>query len=450
MSTSALAGILITNVVPANVTPETFSIIGAVSPVSAAQSFSLSVYSDPAGTTNLAGQIGIEYYPLASGNPLLTNSYDRLLNQSTLRQQSASQGLLYARVSYCAPGTTYYYQLKVTNTNGQSAVWPASGPLPAVTTAQQTSFVLEDLQVVVTVNDRNIEGGIVTISATNSPSVLAAVVGDGAATNQAFFNLNDLLALSGATNLAFASNQGFTAAVLSAAPASLSQPFALGFSNVFLVAQESQLALTPLLAQLSLGSTAALTGTGGSLSVMLNSSAALSGFSLILDMPIAEFSDFFVQPTATLLNAVSLRVIGSHTLQVDFAAPPGQSFVGDQQIARINFNVASNLPSAFISLSPISFEATNTQSLLLPNASASAGRVVVIGSQPLLEGSISNGARLLTLYGIPGDSYQLQFSTNVTAPNFWSNWVGVSLTNLSAIIPNVNSTAPILFYRAYK
>ena len=105
------AQILLTNVQAVNVTPSGFSLVGAVSPpIASATNLAVSVFADPGGATNLAGQVGVQFYPLNSGNPTATNSYDLLLNLAALRQDSIALGLIYARVSDCAPGTTYYYR----------------------------------------------------------------------------------------------------------------------------------------------------------------------------------------------------------------------------------------------------------------------------------------------------------------------------------------------------
>src|ERR1019366_9836641 len=126
---SAGAQIVITNVQTVNLTPAGFSVVAAVSrSVLSSTSTVVSVFSDPSGVTNLAGQVGIELYPLNAGVSTASNSYQGLLSRAALRQSSMGLGLIYARVSACAPGTTYYYRIAVTNTEGQSAVWPASGP----------------------------------------------------------------------------------------------------------------------------------------------------------------------------------------------------------------------------------------------------------------------------------------------------------------------------------
>jgi hypothetical protein len=59
------------------------------------------------------------------------------------------------------------------------------------------------------------------------------------------------------------------------------------------------------------------------------------------------------------------------------------------------------------------------------------GRVVVIGNQSLLEGSLgTNSSRILTLYGNPGVSYNVFFTTNLTENSSWTTLGNVTLTDL--------------------
>lgn len=116
---SATAQINISNVAAVNITPSSFSLVWSGSSASKSPGTpAISVFADSAGALNLAGQMGIDFFPLHTGNPALTNSYDRRLDQAALRQKTSSQGLVEVRVSGCAPNTTYYYQLQETDTQG--------------------------------------------------------------------------------------------------------------------------------------------------------------------------------------------------------------------------------------------------------------------------------------------------------------------------------------------
>ncbi|HXR06721.1 MAG TPA: hypothetical protein VN765_05290, partial [Candidatus Acidoferrum sp.] len=450
---SAAAQIVITNVMAVNVTPASFSVAAIVSPaITPAMTASISIFSDPGGVTNLSGQVGVEYYPLHTGDPTLTNAYDRLLDLTALRQKTMSLGLFQARVTGCAPGTTYYYQLQVSNTNGQAATWPASGPLPAASTALETSFVLQSEQLVITLDDASPAGAIITLSNTNTPSVLAAVVGDGAATNQAFFSVADLIAAAGGTNYLAAGNQEYTATVLGPSGHGQSQTYSLVFPTNFLIGSATSGTLgggPPVM--LSIGSDAVLAGGMGVIPIQLNAGTSLTNVQFVLNLPTEEFTTFFVEDDPSLVGSTLFRFLSPTSLQIGFTAVAGQTFLGSEQIGQLSFLTVSNQNSSFVQLAPQSLQGFNADGSSPANFQAAAGRLVIIGPQPLLEATrTTHGARNLVLYGIPGDSYQVQYSVDLAHPDVWTNLVRVAMTNLSAEISNLDRRQPAIFYRAYE
>jgi hypothetical protein len=448
----AAAQITITNVSVVNVTPSGFSVVAAVSPaLTPSTTAAISVFAGARGGSNLAGQVGVEYYPLNSGDPTATNSYSSLLSIAALRQDSMNLGLFYARVSYCAPNTTYYYQITVTNTaNGQSAVWPPDGPLPAATTAQENSFVVQSQQLLVTLNDSDPPGSIITLSTSNSSSVLAAVVGDGTPTNQAFFNVNDLIAAAGGTNYSPVGTELFTATVLGASSQGLTQTYDLVFSTNFTVGQGSTGTLGALATTIGLGDDALLTGTSGSVPITVNAQSALVGLSFTLSFPRTLFSELSVQATTPALQAASLTGLPNHGVELSFTAVPGMNLQGSQQIAQLNFTVLSNQSSAFVSLWPQAPQGSNANGSAASVFYVQPGRLAVIGPQPLLDTQLSGGARNLVLYGIPGESYQIQFKTNLIGHYHWLNLVRVPMTNISDVISNIDPTPVESYFRAYQ
>jgi hypothetical protein len=446
----ARAQVVITNVATVNVTPAGFSVVAAASSaITSSTATMLSVFSDPGGVTNLAGRVGVEWYPLNSGDPTATNSYQTFLSESVLRQDSMGLGLIYARVTQCAPGTTYYYQITVTNTNGQSTVWPASGPLPSAATALQNSFVLQSQQLLVTLNDATPPGSIITLSTSNSASILAAVVGDGVPTNQVFFNVNDLIAATGGTNYSPVGSELFTATLLGSSPSSLAQTYNLIFSNNFTVGQIGAVTLGALTATVSVGTGAMLAGSSGSVPISLNSQSPLVGLSFELNVPANLFDRFTVQSSTSALSSALLSVLSSNTIQLTFTAALGQNLQGSQQIAQLNLLATANQSSAFVPLSPQALQGTNANASVMTILAVAPGRAIIIGPKPLLDMQLVNGGRDLTLYGIPGQSYQIQSSTNLSQPRGWTNFARVPMTSLAQIMPNLDPTPVAVFFRAY-
>ena len=140
----AFASPAITNVSVVNITSASFSVVWITSTNSLPPG--ISVFADANGVTNLAGQVGIEYYPLHTGAPDATNAYDRRLSRRVLQQKTAAQGLAMVRVSGCLPHRSYFFRLQETDSTGGQTVWPPSGPLPSAMTAQETGFVIQSRQ----------------------------------------------------------------------------------------------------------------------------------------------------------------------------------------------------------------------------------------------------------------------------------------------------------------
>jgi hypothetical protein len=445
----AAAQIVLTNVSVVNVTPSSFSVVASVSPaITSSTAVTVSVFADPNGTQSLAGQVGVEFYPLNSGDPAASNGYSAQMSKAALREDAMNLGLIYARVTYCAPNTTYYYQITVTNTNGQSVVWPASGPLPSAATAQQNSFVLQSQQLIITLNDSNPTGSILILSSSNSPSFLAAVVGDGAATNQAFFNVNDLIAATGGTNFAPVGAQLLTASVLGSSP-SLAQSYELIFTNKFTVGQPGAVSLGGVTATISLGEGAMLAGSSAFVPINLNCQGPLIGLSFALNIPSNSFTAISLEPTSFAVGAAKLTILSSNNLQLSFTAATGLNLEGNQQIAQLGLTAASNQSSAFVSLWPRAPQGTDATAGLTNLFFVQPGRAVVIGPQPLLDARVLDGIRDLVLYGIPGQSYQIQSLTNQFPSRDWSNFMAVAMTNLTQVFSNLDSAPVVVFYRAY-
>jgi hypothetical protein len=444
------AQVLLTNVMVVNVTPSSFSVVAsASSAITSSSAVSVDVFSSAEGGASLAGQVGVEYFPLNSGDPSSVDAYRRLMSMAVLRQDSMNLGLIYARISDCSPNTTYYYQITVTNADGQWAVWPRSGPLPSATTARENSFVLQSQQLLVTLGGSTPPGSLLSLSASNSPSVLAAVVGDGAATNQAFFNLNDLLAASGGTNYSPLGSQSFIVSVLGPSSSGLTRTYELDFSSSFSVGQASAVSLGAALIRISLGTGAMLTGSSGSVPISVDSQSALIGLSFVVELPTNLFTAMSVQPTAPALTAASLSVLASNAVELSFSAASGLNLAGNQQIAKLSLTAASNQSSALLPLWPQAPQSTNATAGATNIFSIQPGRAVILGPQPVLVAQLEAGNRELVLYGIPGRSYQIQSRTDLALPSAWVDFLRVPMTNLAQVIPVLDSSRAVVFFRAY-
>lgn len=440
----------ITNVTVVNVTPSSFSVFWRAA---ADTTPSIAVFADAGGLTNLVGLVGIEAFPLHTGNPDLAAGYERRLARAALRQKTHSYGLMMMRVTGCRPNTAYYYRLTSTPALGSPEVYPASGPLPAATTPRENTFVANYQQLIIDVADLTTAGRVVLLTHTNAAYPLAAVIGDGVGTNQVFFDANDLFDLAGGGNFTPLGVQDFVADVLGPNQSDLAQHFALSFTASFAVAQATLAAVGTEFFAATLGSTIVLFGQTGAVVINGNSSVGLATINISLDIPPGHLTNFTLQALAPELNPTASTVTpqGGSSWLLHFAAQTGESFSGNKPLGQLAFTAGPDPSSAFVPLRVTGLTATRPDASPVAQVVSESGRVVVVGAQPLLEALRSeDGSRTLMLYGRPNAAYAIEYANALSGPNSWRFWVRVPMTGLSATLRPTQPVEPAIFYRAYE
>ncbi len=438
-------GLTLTNVQPVNVSAGGFFILWQASEPALP---SVEVYADPAGVTNLAGQVGEEAFPMHTGNLSANDSYERRLGKRQLQAKTRQFGQMLVRISDCRPGTTYYYRVTATATNGTRVSWPATGPLPAVTTASGSSFVLHSKQLLLDLPDANAQGRLVTVSTTNAPYALCAVVGDGAGTNQVYFNLSDLLALTGDGNYEPSGTIEFTAEVLSPGVAhGESHLYTLLFPTGFAVADSEVHSFTgEAFLQMALGSTMLEPGQQGVVPIRLSSSAGVSTLIFELDYPAGRLTNMTLEalsPEIGFQELIELSPTNSQVTLLTTTTP----VLGDQVVARLHFSTVSNQSSAFIRLHPRDVIALKGDGSDYAPMSIFSGRVTMVGEEPLLETVLrEDRQRALTVYGKPWSSIQLEYSTDLVS---WKQLMRAAMTNFIFTAEGLTAGQTV-YYRAYR
>jgi len=437
----------ITDVKVVNVTPSGFSVVWR----SVNTTPSLAVFADAGGATNLTGQLGIEAFPVRTGNPDLAAGYPRRTDVATLKQLTSGLGLMFMRVSGCQPNTAYHFQLTSTPTNGTPEVYPATGPLPTVVTPTENSFVTNDQMLILDVPIPNGRGSIVLLSHTNAAYALASVVGDGVGTNQAFFNVNDLFALANTGNFTPLGDQHFTLNVLAPGQTDLSQSYTLTFTADLATALATQISLNTDLLALQVGSAVLRAGQSGTVPLTGSVNTNLTSIDLTLQIPPGYLTNLALQSLAPTLNpaASTLVLQGGSTWQLHLGAISGQTFIGSNLLAQIAFTAVSNLGSAFVPLQVTVLNAIKSDATAITRKLAQSGRVVVIANEPLLEaGFAADGSRQLTLFGKAPMSYAVEYNTNLLNPGGWTHVQHFVQTNMVTLVGGLGVPSPNMFYRA--
>jgi hypothetical protein len=105
--------------------------------------------------------------------------------------------------------------------------------------------------------------------------------------------------------------------------------------------------------------------------------------------------------------------------------------------------------SGFIQVQTAEVVGSKRDGSTVASASGESTRLVIVSLEPLLEASLSaNRGRLLTLYGNPGTSYEVDYTTNLLGAKWQYGW-RVPMTNFYEVFA-ASASLPQVFYRAFE
>lgn len=437
----------ITNLSIVNVTPTSFSVLwrmGNSAP-------SVQLFADPNGATNLSGRFSQEVLPVHTGNPTAPNAYERRKSQSLIRDKARELGFNVVRVTGLKAGATYYYRA-ISTFAASTATYPESGPLPAISTPAENTFVLDDQQLVVEVPGLDTMGQVVTLTHTNAAHPIAAFVGDGVGTNQVFFNVNDLFALAGGGgNLAPLGMQYFTTKVYGPGQSETVAQFTLTFTTNFSVGAATQQSLGTEFLAITLGSTVMLMGQTSSVPVTLNSSVGVNDLSVVLALKSGYLTNFaLITPAAEVdPSTVTFTVQPDGLTTMRLKTRAGMFLQGARPVGDLRFYASTGMLSAFVPLKIQQITGKKSDASNVGNLIAQSGRAVIIGQQSLLEAGQPQGAiRPITLYARPVSAYALEYSTAVGSAANWRRMTPVVVNSMVTPMVGPSGDFSNVFYRA--
>jgi hypothetical protein len=199
---------------------------------------------------------------------------------------------------------------------------------------------------------------------------------------------------------------------------------------------------------LGLGSTNVLAGSTNFVPITLQSGLALTNITAVLSGPGTSLTNLNIQAVSPEVLSTLLQATGSNQYSLNLTLNPALSPGDLRTLAQLNFTAASQLHSAFVPLNLSQLTGTQSDGTPAPKPGTGAGQVLLIGLEPMLVASLGPDAgRLVTLYGNPLASYELDDSANLGGP--WQELMRVPLTNTFAVLP-VSNSLPQVFYRAYE
>jgi hypothetical protein len=196
--------------------------------------------------------------------------------------------------------------------------------------------------------------------------------------------------------------------------------------------------------ELTIGSTNLLGGQTASVPLTLSSSDGVTNVLLTIQVSDTIFTNASITATAPEVGSASVTDQGANLL-VAIQASPGQVLRGAEQLARLSFSSVSNRPSAFVPLPVGSITAAKPDGTGYTNYITNPGTVISVQDTPVLMSAGGTGLQGgLTLYGLVGANYQLQYTTNLAIA--WTPLLNFIQTN-EVITINVSATNDIMFYR---
>jgi hypothetical protein len=197
--------------------------------------------------------------------------------------------------------------------------------------------------------------------------------------------------------------------------------------------------------QLGFGSTNIQGGQSAGVPISLDSSGGVTNLTFAVRVPENTLSNLTLAPIASQIASATLQDLTTNVL-ITINTTAGQTLTGTQPIVQLNFVAASSPPSAFVSLIATNINALKPSGAPYVNYIPQSGTVAVVEDQPLLSGGVAaNLNRTLVLYGKLGSTYQLQYTTNLTIPDWQPlfNYVQTNGVVTFSLIPS-NS---VVFYR---
>ncbi len=201
-----------------------------------------------------------------------------------------------------------------------------------------------------------------------------------------------------------------------------------------------------------IGSTVLRAGQSTNIPLTIFSSVAITNPFFALEYPAGRVTGFALSNLNPAVGSAFLQNVAATQSVVFLTNAFGQSLLGTQQVARLNFVATTNQTSAFIPIFATDLQAKRLDGTNLFSLADGAGRIVVIGEEPLLEAAyLSNGTVRLILYGPPGSTVRVDSTTQLLpVGTTWNQWTQVVLTNIVQPLSPIPPTNAARYFRGVR
>jgi hypothetical protein len=195
-----------------------------------------------------------------------------------------------------------------------------------------------------------------------------------------------------------------------------------------------------------LGSTNVTAGTGSYLPIYLQSVADITNLVLDLIYSNTRVTNLTLQAAPGIANA-TLENVASNRFLAHISAAPGTVLPASGEIARLLFLADTN-GSAVLPFTVPSAQAIRSNGTPLQNGSLIGAPIFLVREQPVLGVSMNNGQPNITLYGPPGQTFEIQYETNLTSTVSWASLSTIVSTSQFTLLTNLPNVSNNLFLRA--
>ena len=205
--------------------------------------------------------------------------------------------------------------------------------------------------------------------------------------------------------------------------------------------------------QTTLSTVVVLAGQDACIPIALDATEPITSASFSVLWPPDALTNFSIQPLLPEFCSSNVVAVSPGELRISLVACPGQSLTLTQAVeaASLCFTAVGGQRSTFVPLlisNTVIHTATGAQ---LTNRFSKLGGVIVVGSTPLLEATISTEReRQLFLYAQPGKFYQVESTTDLNEPRAWSSFCRIPMTGPALDVCCLDLTGPRKFFRAYE
>jgi PKD repeat protein len=200
----------------------------------------------------------------------------------------------------------------------------------------------------------------------------------------------------------------------------------------------------------SLGQQVLVAGEGGRVPVHLITSLPLTNLAMTLSLPAGRLTGLRLEAIGSEISAAGLTPLdpASNSFRLSLTTASNRFLLGTQQVAWLHLATVPTQSSAFVLLRLDDTVGLQPDGIEVWNFAAQAGRLTVIGTEPLLEASFdTNRQPRLVLYGQPSSTHVIEHG--VMLDGSWATSRVEVLTGLW-VEWSVPAGAAREFYRARK